>query len=329
MAYTMRRLLLLIITQVLFLNLNAQTIIQMVADQGVYKVPCEVNGLKVKMVFDTGAAAVSISENLAEMMLENGYLSIDDFGNKAKALTADGRIVDNTLINLKEVKIGDVKLSNITAVVIGGLRAPLLFGQSAIQKLGEVTIKGDKLYIKGTAVTESTSGLYERWDEKNYQYSNYTYGFAWHLPKDYKWERQQGLEQHTQFRAQSTPFTAFVNVQVANNPKDLWTVYEQYTAMIEQADVAMEKKTGLLAYEREFEKCILLGQHAIKTTFKEYFKDARLKEPVETYSEEYIVVANGYIFTIAIKTPKALYDSIDSSVAIADVFKGFSFTIKH
>ena len=227
----------------------SQTVIQMVADQGVYKVPCEVNGLKVKMVFDTGAAAVSISENLAEMMLENGYLSIDDFGNKAKALTADGRIVDNTLVNLKSVKIGDIGLSNVIAIVIGGLRAPLLFGQSAIQKLGEVTIKGDKLYIKGASSSGSASGLYERWDAKNYQYSNYTYGFAWYLPKDYEWERQQGMEQHTPFRAQSTPFTVFVNAQVADNPKDLWSVYEQYTAMIEQADVAMEKKTGLLAYE--------------------------------------------------------------------------------
>ncbi len=139
-------------------NLHAQTVIQMVADQGVYKVPCEVNGLKVKMVFDTGAAAVSISENLAEMMLENGYLSANDFGDKGKALTADGRIVDNTLVNLREVKIGDIKLADVKAVVIGGQRTPLLFGQSAIQRLGEVSIKGDKLYIKGASASESTSG---------------------------------------------------------------------------------------------------------------------------------------------------------------------------
>ena len=165
----MRKLVYIVFAFLLTQTVHAQTVIQMVADNGVYKVPCEVNGLKVKMVFDTGAAAVSISENLAEMMLENGYLSIDDFGNKAKALTADGRIVDNTLVNLTSVKIGDIGLSNVTAVVIGGLRAPLLFGQSAIQKLGEVTINGDKLYIKGTSTAESSSGLYERWDAKNYQ----------------------------------------------------------------------------------------------------------------------------------------------------------------
>lgn len=312
-------------------SLQAQTVIQMVADQGVYKVPCEVNGLKVKMVFDTGAAAVSISENLAEMMLENGYLSADDFGAKAKAITADGRIVDNTLVNLRTITIGGIKLTDVKAVVIDGQRVPLLFGQSAIQKLGEVSIKGDKLYIKGASVSESSNDLYERWDAKNYQYSNYTYGFRWDLPKDLKWERQQGQEQHTPFRAQDpeTMFTVFVNAQVANNAKDLWSIYEQYTALIEQADIAMEKKTGLLAYERTFEKSILLGQHAIKTTFKEYFKDSRFAEPVETYAEEYMVVANGYIFTIAVKIPKVIYDAVDCSDAISETFKGFGFTIKH
>lgn len=310
-------------------SLRAQTIIQMVADQGVYKVPCEVNGLKVKMVFDTGAAAVSISENLAEMMLENGYLSADDFGNKGKALTADGRIVDNTLVNLREVKIGDIKLADVKAIVIGGQRTPLLFGQSAIQRLGEVSIKGDKLYIKGASTSESTSGLYERWDAKNYQYSNYTYGFSWYLPKDFEWERQLGQEQHTPFRAQGTPFTVFVNAQVANSVKDLWDVYEQYTTLVEQADLAMENKTGVMAYERTFEKCILLGQHAVKTTFKEYFMDSRFTEPIESYAEEYMVIANGYTFIIAVKIPKAIYDALDCSEAISDVFKGFKFTIKH
>ena len=312
-----------------FSSVYAQTVIQMVADQGVYKVPCEVNGLKVKMVFDTGAAAVSISENLAEMMLENGYLLGDDFGDKAKAITADGRIVDNTRVNLRMVKIGDIKLTNVAAVVIGGQRTPLLFGQSSIQKLGEVSIKGDKLYIKGGNTSESTNSLYERWDADNYQYSNYTYGFNWYLPKDFKWERQLGQEQHTPFRAYGEPFTVFVNAQVADNVSDLWAVYEQYAQLLEQLDFTTEKKSGVMVYERTYEKCILLGQHAVKTTFKEYFNDSRFKEPVESYAEEYMVVYGGYHLIIAIKMPKAIYDTVDCSEIISDIFKGFRFTIKH
>lgn len=315
-----------------FVPIQAQTVIQMVEDKGVYKVPCEVNGLKVKMVFDTGAAAVSLSQSLAEMMLDNDYISKSDFVGQAKSLTADGRIIDHTEITLHTVKIGDITLNNVRAVIINSQDTPLLFGQSAIQMLGEVSIKGDKLYIKSggiTSIGSSTNTHFEKWDAQNYTYSNYTYGFGWNLPTDYEWKRIEGMEKHTVFRAQGTPFTVFVNAQVADSSKDLWAIYEQYTALVEQLDVAAEKRTGLLVYERTFEKCNLIGQHAIKTTFKEYFKDSRYKEPMESYAEEYYVIMNGYIMTIALKMPKAVYDAVDCSDAIAEVFQGFRFSIKH
>ena len=124
------------------------------------------------------------------------------------------------------------------------------------------------------------------------------------------------------------PFCVFVNAQVSDKINDLWKVYNQYTSLIEQLDINYEKKTGTQVYEREFEKCNLLGQHAIKTTFKEYFKDSRFKEPMETYAEEYIVIHNGYIFTIAVKIPKELYDTVDCSDEISKVFKGFRYSVK-
>ncbi len=311
---------------------SAQAMIQMVEDKGVYKVPCEVNGLKVKMVFDTGAAAVSLSQSLAEMMLDNGYISKSDFVGQAKSLTADGRIIDHTELTLRSVKIGEITLNDVRAFVINSQDTPLLFGQTAIQRLGEVTIKGGKLYIKGISGYSSgtsTNTHFERWDAQHYIYTNYTYGFGWNLPQVFEWEKMDGQEKHTVFRAQCTPFTVFVNAQVADNKVDLWTVYDRFTSALEQLDLAAEKKTGLLVYERTFEKCNLIGQHAIKTTFKEYFKDSRYKEPMESYAEEYMVILNGYIMTIALKIPKAVYDSVDCSEAISEVFKGFRMSIKH
>ena len=152
--------------------------------------------------------------------------------------------------------------------------------------------------------------------------------FGWTLPKDYEWERVEGTEKHTVFRAEGMPFSVFVNAQVSDKISDLWKVYNQYTSLIEKLDVNYEKKTGTLVYEREFEKCNLLGQHAIKTTFKEYFKDSRFKEPMETYAEEYIVIHNGYIFTIAVKIPKELYDTVDCRDELSKVFKGFRYSVK-
>lgn len=312
-------------------SVQAQTTIQMVEDRGVYKIPCEVNGLKVKMVFDTGAAAVSMSSSFAEMLLDNNYISVTDFTGKAKSMTADGRIIDHTELMIHTLKIGDITVNDVMAIVIDSQDTPLLLGQTAIQKLGVISINGDKLYIKKQSeilTGSSTNTHFEKWDAKHYIYSNYTYGFGWTLPKDYEWERVEGTEKHTVFRAEGMPFSVFVNAQVSDKINDLWKVYNQYTSSIEQLDINYEKKTGALVYEREFEKCNLLGQHAIKTTFKEYFKDSRFKEPLETYAEEYIVIHNGYIFTIAVKIPKDLYDTVDCSDEISKVFKGFRYSVK-
>lgn len=327
----MKRLLLIIIIQIIVVPLNAQLIIQMVDYNGVYTIPCEVNGMKCRMLFDTGASKVSLSESFCELLLDNGLISSTDFVGEGKMIVADGRIIDHAELMLKTLKIGDVTLNNVPAIVINNQNAPMLLGQSAIQMLGKISIKGDKLYIdgKGSSQETSTNTYFERWNAKNYNYSNFTYGFGWDLPKDYEWEKVDGQEKHTVFRVVGYPFAVFVNAQVAAKDEDLWIVYDQYTSMMEQLDIQFEKKTGRLIYERTFEKCNLIGHHAIKTTFKEYFKDSRYDEPQEHYAEEYILIYNGYLMTIALKIPKDVYDAVDCSTAISEIFKGFRFTVKH
>ena len=54
------------------LNLNAEVRLQMEKDGGVYKIPCELNGLKMRFIFDTGASTVCMSQNYAIFMAENG-----------------------------------------------------------------------------------------------------------------------------------------------------------------------------------------------------------------------------------------------------------------
>ena len=328
----MKRIIITLIVLVPFGFLKAQTIIQMVDYYGVYTIPCEVNGMKSRMIFDTGASKVSLSRSFCEILLDNDYISMSDFTGTGGMLTADGRIVDYAELLLRSVKIGEITLHDVPAVVVNSQDAPMLFGQSAIQMLGDVSIKGDELYIydgNNAIQSASTNSYFERWDAKQYNYSNYTYGFGWDLPKDYEWEKLDGQEKHTVFRVTGFPFVVFVNAQVAAKDKDLWTAYEQYVEMAEYLDVQLEKKTGIMVYERTFEKCTLIGHHAIKTTFKEYFKDSRYDEAQENYAEEYITIANGFILTIALKMPKAVYDAVDCSTAISEIFKGFRFTVKH
>ena len=117
---------------------------------GTYEVPCSVNGLPLKMIFDTGASDVTISSVEASFMLKNGYLSESDVKGKKHYMTASGDIHEGTILKLKEVKLGDAVLKNIEASVVHSQKAPLLLGQSVLEKYGTITIDNvnSKLLIK-------------------------------------------------------------------------------------------------------------------------------------------------------------------------------------
>lgn len=126
---------------------SAQKVIQMENMNGVYRISCSVNGAKMKMIFDTGASKVSLSESMANFLYDNDYISEEDILGTSKSQTADGSIHNNVVINIKDIEISGLHLKNVQAVVISGQNAPLLLGQSAIQKLGRITLNGNKLII--------------------------------------------------------------------------------------------------------------------------------------------------------------------------------------
>jgi len=107
---------------------------------GVNRVKCTINGLPLYFVFDTGAADVSISSVEANFMLKNGYLTNADFLGKQNYVTATGEIHEGTIINLREVRVGDVVLRDIKASVIKNQFAPLLLGQSCFRRFGTVEV---------------------------------------------------------------------------------------------------------------------------------------------------------------------------------------------
>ena len=117
---------------------------------GTFEIPCDINGLPLQMIFDTGASDVTISSVEANFMLKNGYLSDKDIKGKRYYQIANGEISAGTIITLREVKIGDAVLKNIDASVVKSQKAPLLLGQSAMERFGTITIDNanNKLIIK-------------------------------------------------------------------------------------------------------------------------------------------------------------------------------------
>lgn len=129
------------------LPLRGQIIVNMEQDGGVYKVPCSVNGVKMKFIFDTGASVVSLSKSMATYMEDNGYLHKSDYLGKTQTQIADGSFMDVDVVNLRDFEIGELHLKDVVATVKDGQNVPLLMGQSAIEKLGRVSIDKGRLII--------------------------------------------------------------------------------------------------------------------------------------------------------------------------------------
>lgn len=60
-----------------------------------------------------------------------------------------GDISEGTIVNLRDVDFGGLKLNNVRASVVRNQKAPLLLGQSVLGRLGSIEIDnpGKKLII--------------------------------------------------------------------------------------------------------------------------------------------------------------------------------------
>ena len=92
------------------------------------------------MIDSISAGLISISQSVADDLYNKGKLRDSDFIGKGQFSDANGDITEGTIINLSSVTIGNRELNDVQACVTQGQNAPLLFGQSALQKFGKVSI---------------------------------------------------------------------------------------------------------------------------------------------------------------------------------------------
>ena len=121
-------------------RLSGKSIIKMTKENGVYKIPVSINGVNMLFIFDTGAGLISISNVEASYLYKQGKLTKEDILGKADFIDAKGDISVGTIIKLKEVTIGNRTIYNINASVVNNSIAPLLFGQSALEQFGKISI---------------------------------------------------------------------------------------------------------------------------------------------------------------------------------------------
>ena len=112
--------------------------LQMEVENGVRYVWIEVNNIKLRFIFDTGASSICISPSEATVLYRQGTLHKQDIIDVEYFQDATGKISEGTKVNLREVKIGDMILENVEALVIDNVNAPLLLGQSVLERFGSI-----------------------------------------------------------------------------------------------------------------------------------------------------------------------------------------------
>lgn len=127
---------------------NIKAEIPFVREGKMCKVKCEVNGLPLHFIFDTGASDVTMSSVEATFMLKNGYLNESDLSGKQYYRTADGSIAEGVKVRLQNVGFAGLSLFNVKASCVTNQSAPLLLGQSVLERLGRIEIDNDKMLIK-------------------------------------------------------------------------------------------------------------------------------------------------------------------------------------
>lgn len=115
---------------------------------GVKYINVSVNGFGFEMIFDTGCSGTLISVAEANYLYQKGYLTQDDIIGIAQSQIADGSIVENMVINLKEVILdGKIRCTDVTATVSANNNAPLLLGNEVLNRVASYAVDNENQTI--------------------------------------------------------------------------------------------------------------------------------------------------------------------------------------
>jgi len=102
---------------------------------GAFVVPVVLNDImKVKFIVDSGAADVSIPEDVAASLMKSGTMTVADQLGSKTYMMADGSLVPSKIYRMASLRIGDMVMQDVT-VRISAAKSSLLLGQSFLSRL--------------------------------------------------------------------------------------------------------------------------------------------------------------------------------------------------
>ena len=111
---------------------------------GVYMLPVRINDtVTVPFVLDSGAAEVSIPNDVFSVLRRSETINRSDFIGTGTYTLADGTTVSSDRYIIHKMSVGDHTITNVVANVVSVKGDPLL-GQSFLQKLPAWTLDNDQ-----------------------------------------------------------------------------------------------------------------------------------------------------------------------------------------
>ena len=112
-----------------------------------YYVPVRINDtITIPFLLDTGAGDLAIPADVARTLIRAGALKSGDLIGKRSYQIANGSEEVSPVVSIREVRVGDHAVRNVTAGITPPNGEPLL-GQSFLSKFGTVTVNYKRLVL--------------------------------------------------------------------------------------------------------------------------------------------------------------------------------------
>jgi clan AA aspartic protease (TIGR02281 family) len=102
---------------------------------GAFVVPVVLNDIiTAKFIVDSGAADVSITEDMASTLMKSGTMTGADLLGSKTYMLADGTMLEGKMYRMASLRIGEMVMKDVT-VRIAAANGSLLLGQSFLRRL--------------------------------------------------------------------------------------------------------------------------------------------------------------------------------------------------
>jgi len=121
---------------------NQSKKIKLTEQNGTYGILVNFSNISKSFVLDTGASETTISSTLEEELISNGLISKNDYLPDGLYKIADGSIISQRRILVKQLTVSQYSVKNIV-VSVGNINSPLLLGKNFLDKFKSWSINNE------------------------------------------------------------------------------------------------------------------------------------------------------------------------------------------